>query len=55
VDNSRGYEPNNCVPCCWWCNTIKSTHTITEVRSRITEMLESPPPEPPNQLGFDWV
>jgi len=55
ADNSRGYEPDNCVPCCWWCNTIKGTHTITEVRSRIAEILESPPPEPPNQLGFDWV
>ncbi|MHB9147689.1 MAG: hypothetical protein ACYC2U_04645 [Candidatus Amoebophilus sp.] len=23
VDNTRGYEPDNIVLCCWYCNTIK--------------------------------
>lgn len=27
VDNNQGYIMNNCVPCCSFCNTIKSTKT----------------------------
>ena len=25
VDNSKGYETENCVPCCKWCNGMKSS------------------------------
>lgn len=30
VDNNIGYEINNCVPCCWDCNTMKRTKTPAE-------------------------
>lgn len=30
VDNKIGYTKNNCVPCCWDCNKIKSDYTIYE-------------------------
>lgn len=27
-DNTIGYTPENCEPCCRWCNTAKSDHTF---------------------------
>jgi hypothetical protein len=55
LDSNGIYEPANCVPCCWWCNTIKGTHTVEEMRSHLAEMLDHPLPEPPAQLSFDWL
>ena len=28
IDNSMGYELNNCVPCCCVCNRMKSKHSL---------------------------
>lgn len=30
VDNTKGYLPNNCVPCCAQCNIAKGTKTTRE-------------------------
>jgi len=30
VDNSKGYIPGNCVPCCKHCNQIKSDQALAE-------------------------
>jgi 5-methylcytosine-specific restriction endonuclease McrA len=30
VDNSIGYTPDNCVPCCTQCNRIKLDHLTYE-------------------------
>lgn len=30
VDNSKGYSPDNVVPCCTWCNRAKSSNTTEE-------------------------
>ncbi|MDD1770973.1 MAG: hypothetical protein LUO79_07800 [Methanomassiliicoccales archaeon] len=30
VDNDRGYEPENVVPCCWVCNRAKSSMTYQD-------------------------
>lgn len=30
IDNSKGYEPDNCVPCCKVCNLAKNTMTRDE-------------------------
>lgn len=35
VDNTKGYIPSNCVPCCKVCNTAKSTLTIDEFKAWI--------------------
>lgn len=32
-DSSRGYEPDNCVPCCFPCNKAKGTRTTDEFLS----------------------
>lgn len=30
VDNTKGYTPDNCVPCCKQCNGAKSDYTLEE-------------------------
>ena len=30
VDNDKGYEEENCVPCCWRCNDMKSYLSVAE-------------------------
>ena len=30
VDNSQGYTPENCVPCCKTCNTAKASMSVEE-------------------------
>ena len=35
LDNSRGYEPNNCVPCCKRCNWGKGVMSFDEFRQWI--------------------
>jgi len=40
VDNSIGYEPDNCVPCCHWCNVIKFTHSVDEMIDHIIKILD---------------
>lgn len=30
VDNTKGYMLNNCVPCCWTCNKMKSSLSADE-------------------------
>ncbi len=30
MDNTRGYVLDNCVPCCWQCNKLKSTMPYAE-------------------------
>ena len=40
VDNSRGYEPDNIVPCCLSCNKAKSKHTTEEWMARMERILD---------------
>ena len=30
LDNTAGYTPGNCVPCCWDCNRMKSNKTVED-------------------------
>lgn len=34
IDNTMGYEINNCVPCCIDCNKMKMTQTLNEFINR---------------------
>lgn len=33
VDSSRGYEPDNCVPCCKFCNRAKMAMSISDFKA----------------------
>lgn len=33
--DTAGYTVNNCVPCCWRCNQMKSNMSIDEFRTII--------------------
>ena len=40
-DNSKGYTLENCLPCCYACNTIKGEHlTYEEAKVAIQAVLE---------------
>jgi hypothetical protein len=51
LDNSKGYEPVNCVPCCQWCNTIKLTYTVEEMLDHITTILRKHAPSSCTPFG----
>lgn len=38
VDNLRGYEPGNCVPCCGTCNKAKLDTSVTEFKEWINRV-----------------
>jgi hypothetical protein len=38
VDNSKGYVPGNCVPCCGMCNQMKMAFSIDDFKSRIVSI-----------------
>jgi hypothetical protein len=40
VDNSIGYELDNCVPCCSWCNSIKMEHSKEEMLEHLNKIIE---------------
>ncbi len=40
VDSKKGYTINNCVPCCFWCNTMKSKYSVDEFLSHLRKILE---------------
>ena len=37
-DNSRGYDLDNCVPCCGVCNVMKSTLTYRDFKLHISKI-----------------
>lgn len=39
VDNTKGYELNNCVPCCKYCNWMKRTLSVSEFLEHIQKIL----------------
>lgn len=43
VDNSKGYELDNCVPCCGFCNVMKSAHTQDEFLNKIRDIATKHP------------
>lgn len=38
VDNARGYEPENCVPCCYACNRAKGSMSYGEFVEHVRKM-----------------
>lgn len=40
VDNDKGYELSNCVPCCGDCNKMKMTKTIPEFIQKCKKILK---------------
>ena len=38
LDNDSGYIKENCVPCCKWCNLMKSNMSLEEFFKRITQI-----------------
>lgn len=43
VDNSKGYIPGNCVPCCAGCNTWKSAQSVEEFIGRARAIAQRHP------------
>lgn len=39
-DNDRSYDPDNCVPCCHWCNAIKGAQTVSEMMEHLRRILD---------------
>ncbi len=35
VNNELGYIPDNCVPCCYTCNSVKSNKTLEQFKSYV--------------------
>ena len=40
VENSLGYLPNNCVPCCWKCNHAKADMPIEEFEAWMDRIIQ---------------
>ena len=38
IDSSKGYDQDNIVPCCKWCNIAKSNKTAEEFKEHISKM-----------------
>ena len=38
IDNTKGYELNNCVPCCTKCNRMKLDHTVDQFHAQICKI-----------------
>jgi hypothetical protein len=38
IDSALGYEPNNVVVCCMWCNASKNNHTVAQFRDHVTRI-----------------
>jgi hypothetical protein len=38
VDSTKGYEKENIVPCCKWCNIAKREKTVQEFKNQITKI-----------------
>jgi len=39
VDNSKGYTPENSVPCCWECNKMKKNYVCSEFIDRASMII----------------
>ena len=39
IDSTIGYEQSNVIPCCTWCNSIKYTATLMELRIHLLKIL----------------
>jgi len=45
LDNSKGYQSGNCIPCCWDCNRSKSDKSVFDYREyllRFNPLLKIP-------------
>lgn len=40
VDNSIGYTISNVLPCCKYCNSMKSNHSLEEFKKMIKQILK---------------
>jgi hypothetical protein len=40
IDSSRGYEKDNIVPCCRWCNIIKRERSVQELKDHINRIYQ---------------
>lgn len=38
IDNSKGYTPKNCVPCCEWCNLMKHKKSHNEFLNHVRDI-----------------
>lgn len=38
IDSNRGYEKDNIVPCCRWCNIIKRERTVEEFKIHVIKI-----------------
>lgn len=41
LDSDLGYIKENCVSCCWWCNTIKWNKTVEEMYKHLEKILNN--------------
>jgi hypothetical protein len=40
TDSTKGYEKENIVPCCHWCNIIKRERTIEEFKNHVDKIYQ---------------
>ena len=40
MDNTKGYEIGNCVPCCYSCNSMKMDMTVNDFKNKINKLYE---------------
>ena len=40
VDNNKGYELDNIVPCCQWCNRAKKNRSVDEFRQYLANLIQ---------------
>ena len=40
IENDRGYSLENCVPCCGFCNYVKSSLSVKELQKHISKVHE---------------
>lgn len=40
VDNAVGYVPENCVPCCYTCNIMKRSHSVSAFLAHVKRIVD---------------
>ncbi len=59
VDNAKGYLPENCVPCCKWCNRAKGDGRLEQFMEWIWYLRpdlrpSAPEPDTPRKRVIRW-
>ena len=57
IDNTKGYEPDNCVPCCIECNRVKLNRSYERMieHARLLIARADTPKQPSNQVSISTL